>query len=284
MNIGRPVRIAVLLALAAALADAQSSFRFALLGDRTGESQPGVFEQILKETAAESPSFVVSAGDTIQGTDDATAETQWREFKKLWAPYTRFPLFLTPGNHDIWSEASEKLFRKYAGHPPHYSFDHEQVHFTILDNSRSEKLSAEELAFLEKDLAAHAAQPVKFIVSHRPSWLIEAAFNNPRFPLHQIAKKYGVRFVIAGHVHQMMRFELEGITYLSLPSAGGHLRGSLKYEDGWFFAHTRAEVKGSEVEFHIEEVRAPYGLGRTTTPANWGKAGLSKEVATDHFR
>jgi hypothetical protein len=50
------------------------SFRFAILGDRTGEAQPGVYEQVWKEVAAENPAFVLSVGDTIQGMNDRSAE------------------------------------------------------------------------------------------------------------------------------------------------------------------------------------------------------------------
>ena len=39
-----------------------------------------------------------------------------------------------------------------------------------------------------------------------------------------MAKQYGVCCVIAGHVHQLIHADLDGVTYVSLPSAGGHLR------------------------------------------------------------
>src|ERR1043166_1376840 len=163
------------------------SFQFVILGDRTGETQPGVYERVWKETAADHPAFVVTVGDTIQGLNDATADAEWQEIQRILTPYRRFPLYLAPGNHDIWSARSEALFRKYSGHPVHYSFDYGQAHFTILDNSRSEHFSVEELAFLDKDLQAHAAQPLKFIVSHRPSWIFDVVFNNPHFAVHQPA-------------------------------------------------------------------------------------------------
>ena len=132
-----------------------------------------------------------------------------------------------------------------------------------------QELSPDEMAFLEKDLKAHAAQQLKFIVSHQPSWLISVAFANPKFPLHQLAKKYGVRYIIAGHVHQLMRFDLDGITYLSLPSAGGHLRASKKYEDGWFFGWTRVDIKGTEVSFQIQDLES-----HKTSLKDWGLSGL----------
>jgi predicted phosphodiesterase len=250
------------------------SFQFVILGDRTGETQPGVYERVWKETAADHPAFVVTVGDTIQGLNDATADAEWQEIQRILTPYRRFPLYLAPGNHDIWSARSEALFRKYSGHPVHYSFDYGQAHFTILDNSRSEHFSVEELAFLDKDLQAHAAQPLKFIVSHRPSWIFDVVFNNPHFAVHQLAKKYGVRYVIAGHIHQMLHADLEGVTYLSMASSGGNLRASRKYEDGWFFAHTLVDVRGKEVDFLIIELKPPYGQGRITRPKDWGKTGL----------
>jgi Icc protein len=179
------------------------SFQFVILGDRTGETEPGVYERVWQEAAAEDPAFVLSVGDSIQGLNDATAETEWQQFERILTPYRRFPLFLAPGNHDIWSPRSATLFQKYAAHPPqplrhaHYGFDYSRAHFTILDNSRSDSFAPEELQFLQEDLEAHKDQPVKFIVSHRPSWLVDAMFQNPRFRLHQLAKQYGVQYVIA---------------------------------------------------------------------------------------
>jgi Icc protein len=245
------------------------SFHFVFLGDRTGEAQPGIYERVWQQLAEEHPAFVVSVGDTIQGLDDATAATEWRQIMAVLRPYRNIPLYLTPGNHDVWSARSEQLFRQYSGHPLHYSFDYAQAHFTILDNSRSDEMPASELEYLEKDLTAHTAQPLKFIVSHRPSWLLNAALQNSDFALNRLAKKFHVQYVVAGHVHQMIHIELDGVTYISLPSAGGHLRLSGRYEDGWFFGHTLVEVNGNDVRFHIEDID-----GRTTTLSDWGTVGL----------
>jgi predicted phosphodiesterase len=250
------------------------SFRFAILGDRTGEAERDVYEQVWTEVAAESPAFVVSVGDTIQGMNDASAEAEWRQVGQILKPFRRYPLYLAPGNHDVWSSASERLFRQFAAHPIHYSFDHGQAHFTILDNSRSEELTAPELIFLETDLKAHVAQPLKIIISHRPSWLLDVALQNPNFALHHLARRYGIQYVVAGHVHQMLRLELEGVTYVSMASSGGHLRSSRVYEDGWFFGHVLVEVHGKSINFQIRELGTPSGDGRITKLAEWGMAGL----------
>ncbi len=244
-----------------------ADFHFVILGDRTGEAQPGIYEQLWKATSQENPAFVLTVGDTIQGLADKTAESEWQEARQIFPK--QIPLYLTPGNHDIWSDLSEKLFRNYSGHPPHYSFDYQQAHFTILDNSRSDQFSPAELAWLETDLRAHEKQPVKFVISHRPSWLLDILLKNPHNAVHQLSKKYGVQYVISGHVHQMIYSNFEGVTYLSMPSAGGHLRASMKYEDGWFFAHTTVEVTGTSVNFRIKEIH-----NRTTTPSDWTASGL----------
>lgn len=268
----KPIPLSAVLILFAGLAWPVDSgeFHFALLGDRTGEAQPGVYEEAWREAVAEHPAFVLTVGDTIQGGDDKTIDSEWQQVLKSIAPYQRYKLFLTPGNHDVWDATSGSAFEKYSRHPLHYSFDWQQAHFTVLDDSESDSLKNEEIAFLEKDLAAHRAQPVKFIVSHRPSWLFQVVLHDRKFALHELALKYGVKYVIAGHIHQMLSFSLDGVTYLSMASSGGHLRNDKSYEHGWFFQHTAVFVNSQGVAFKIEELKEPFGRGRITTPTDWG--------------
>jgi 3',5'-cyclic-AMP phosphodiesterase len=260
-----------------AYTSSRSEFHFVILGDRTGGAVPGVYEESWRETDRDRPDFVISVGDTIEGGDDLTVDAEWQQIIHMLAPYRRYRLFLTPGNHDVWSVASAQAFEKYSKRPLHYSFDYRQAHFTVLDNSRSDTMPAEELAYLQKDLQIHQKQPVKFIISHRPSWILQVVLGNPDFPLHRLAKRYGVKYVIAGHVHEMLHFEVDGITYLSIASSGGHLRSTKRYEDGWFFQHTLVTVRGSSVNFEIKELHPPFGRSRVTQLANWGPAGLLKK-------
>lgn len=263
----------------AAYSGASDEFRFAILGDRTGGAVAGVWEQVWRETDRDHPDFVITVGDTIEGGDDSTMDEEWRRILAMLAPYRKYRIFFTPGNHDVWSNASAEAFEKYTKHPLHYSFDYRQAHFTVLDNSRSDELPPGELAFLRQDLEQHAQQPLKFVFSHRPSWILQVVLSSPQFPFHQLAKQYGVRYVIAGHIHQMLHFELDGITYLSMASSGGHLRNGKEYRKGWFFQHTMVTAHGASADFVIKEVGPPFGESRVTTPADWGAAGVVDQPA-----
>ena len=278
----RPALSIILLAAGAVAAYTAHSdtFAFVILGDRTGGAVPGVYEQAWREADADRPSFVVTVGDTIEGENDLTIDSEWRAILSKIEPFRRYRIFFTPGNHDVWSPASAGAFEIYTKRPLHYSFDFKQAHFTVLDNSRSDELPAGELAWLEQDLIAHAKQPVKFVIFHRPSWIVNVVLRNPDFPLEKLAERYGARYIIAGHLHQMLHFELNGVTYLSMASSGGHLRGDKRYESGWFFQHTLVKVHGDSADFIIKELAPPLGRSRITHASDWGGAGLRSAMAS----
>jgi len=241
------------IALAIAWGRPGNDFRFCILGDRTGDAQPGIYERVWQELDALHPDFVINAGDTIQGGNDATAEGEWRVLRPLWARY-KYPQYFTPGNHDIWSRESRRVFEKETGRPAYYGFDYQNAHFTVLDNSQTEDLSAEQMDFLEHDLAAHKDRDPKFVFFHKPFWLIPVTFKSTQFPFHQLIKKYGVGFVISGHGHQFLRLMNDGIVYIEAGSSGGRLKGE-GVEKGWFFGQTLVRVNGSKVEMTTKPLR-----------------------------
>lgn len=274
----KPVVSAVLLSFAAVLvlqSRGAEDFRFVILGDRTGSAQPGVFEEALREASSAHPEFIVTTGDAIEGGDEAHADAEWQSVAAIVEKQVHnLPVFFTAGNHDIWSEPSAQAYEHYTKRPLHYSFDHGQAHFTILNNSRTEQLDSDELSYLQKDLAAHSSQPLKFVFSHRPSWILQALLGDRKSIYQQLAEKYQVQFFVAGHIHQMLYFRVGNVNYLSVPSSGGHLKGDKRYEGGWFFAETEVDVHGAEASLAIHELCKPYGSARVSIPADWGAAGL----------
>jgi len=258
----------------AAAQSASNGFRFALIGDRTGTAAPQVYSRVWREVSLFGPDLAVSIGDTIQGGNDGTAAAEWRAMDPLWRSYRRTQTLYVPGNHDIWSPASKRLFEEEAGHPASHSYIHGGALFVILDNSLGDELAPDQLEFCERELAKNKDLRPKFVFLHRPSWIIHARLGNRNFGLHGLARKYGVDYVISGHGHQLVHLELDGIRYLEIGSSGGTIERGLKlgqgFKDGWFYHWIWAQVRDGKVEFTVKEVT---GLGRVFRLSDWGAAG-----------
>ena len=261
----------------------QNDFHFSLIGDRTGDAQPQIFGRVWREVDMLRPDFVVTVGDTIQGGREERMETEWAELRPLWKRYDRYPVYFTPGNHDIWSRNSEEFYIKETGNKPYYSFHFQDAHFTILDNSRTAALSEDQLKFLEDDLKANAGRNPKFVVFHRPFWINGFQEGNPEMPLHRLAKQYGVHHVISGHGHRFVRMVRDGVTYMEVGSSGGGMKASFVRGDGFrngcFYHHVWARVKGNEVIFTVKELDGQFGEGRMFNAADWDENGPKFETS-----
>lgn len=250
-----------------------ADFRFAIVGDNTGRAKPGVFETVWREVDKLKPGFAINIGDVIEGQDDTKVDAEWQAFAPLFKSLGKYPLYFVPGNHDIWSAKSREAYEKFTGRPATYSFDHRGVHVTVVDNSQTESLSPEQLAFLEKDLAANQKNELRFVFFHKPFWLIPLKLRSLQMPLHQMMKKYRVHSVFSGHVHQTHRIEREGIVYWCVPSSGGDLRGNSSFVQGWFYGFIVGEVSKGKASFQIRQLPAPHGEGRVLDAAKWGENG-----------
>jgi Icc protein len=272
----RCTALAAVLVAIAALASAQpaNDFRFAIMGDRTGRANDRAYQQIWREIEGSHPAFVVDAGDHIEGGDDSTADREWAGLRRLWqrVPY---PLYCTPGNHDIWSNRSRDAFEKATGHPPSYSFNYANAHFIVLDNSRTEDLGPDQLRFLEDDLKANAGRSPKFIFFHKPYWILFLKMGSGEFPLHRLARQYGAGFIISGHLHQFMTLSRDGIVYVAAGSSGGGMERGTRhgqgYAQGWFYGHILATVKGNTVDLTVNETGPPLGQGRSFRVQDWDR-------------
>jgi len=256
----------LLLGMAVWAAAADNAFRFSIVGDRTGGADQAVYAQTWSEIDRLRPDFVINVGDTIQGTEDQTAEAQWKEMRGFLARYKRYPFYFVAGNHDIWSDYSRKLFERETGRPPTYSFDYQNAHFVVLDNSRSLELAADQLRFLEDDLKKNRTRDPKFVLFHQPFWIFPVKLKSRSFDLHRLAREYGVDYVISGHGHQFVRLELDGVAYVEVGSSGANIGEAWKKGEcfalGSFYHHALVEVTGPQVKFTVKELDAPYGKGR----------------------
>jgi hypothetical protein len=226
-----PLLVALLLLLTAGInpstiatgQPAEAPVRFAILGDLTGTPDPDIYGRIVIEIERLKPDFVMTVGDMIEGPvpDTMVMNDEWREYASLIEPLTS-PLYFTPGNNDIFNDFSETWYRQHVAEP-YYSFDHDGLHFIILDNSRwevSQGLPAKQLQWLANDLngSADAAHTLVFI--HKPFWYETTAKGEPD-TLHNLFVKYGVDAVFTGHYHIYFSGLYDGIRYTSLGSSGG---------------------------------------------------------------
>jgi len=251
-------------------------FHFSIIGDRTGGAKPGVYGRVWREVDLLHPDFVINVGDTIQGGSDEVVEQQWNELRPLFTRYRHCPMYFTPGNHDIFSDFSERVFERETGRPAHYSFDYQGAHFTVLDNSRTTDLSKEQLRFLEQDLRAHRGSNPKFVFFHKPFWLLPIGLDSGEFELHKLARTYGVDFIISGHGHRFVRLARDGIVYMEVGSSGarmGESFGGENFAEGRFFHHVWVTVEGAKVSFTVKEIDGPRGRGRMFRARDWGKDG-----------
>ncbi len=266
---GRLLAVALALVALTAADSPKNDFRFAILGDRTGDAQPGVYERVWSELDASHPDFVINVGDTIQGGNDSTAAAEWDALRPLWRRY-RGRMYFTPGNHDIWSPVSRKIYEEQTGRPAFYSFNYQNAHFVVLDNSEASDLSLilddQQMQFLARDLEQNRDRDPKFIFFHKPFWLVSVKFQNSQFSFHQLIRKYGVRYVVSGHGHQYVHAVLDDVVYLEAPSSGGRLKGQ-GFAQGWFYGHLLVTVQGSNVDVTASEIGAPFGQGRRIAEA-----------------
>ncbi len=140
---------------------------------------------------------MLNVGDTIEGyirdpaVLEAQANAQWDEIGSIVRPYRQLPLYYTPGNHDIWTDVAEQIYRDRTGQGTHYAFTYQSSLYVILDNSRGRELSEEMYTYLEAQLKANQDKDPKFITFHQPFWLGYVAAGDATARLHTICKQYG---------------------------------------------------------------------------------------------
>ncbi|MBD3218088.1 MAG: hypothetical protein GF310_07410, partial [candidate division Zixibacteria bacterium] len=188
----------------------------------TGGHVEGVHGSIVKEINLLHPDFVLSVGDYIEGyvDDEERINGEWDEYFEI-VDSLEADYYMTPGNHDIWSDMSEDIYRKRVGEP-YYSFDRDGIHFVMLDLSLwnfGEEYLEEQLEWLESDLEAN--EDARYIMAfyHKPDW-IESLTNGNSNAFHELFKKYDIDAVFTGHYHEYFVEEYDGVVYTGVGSSG----------------------------------------------------------------
>ncbi len=215
-----------------ALNNAKADFQFAIVSDRTGGHRARVFARAVEQLNLLQPEFVMSVGDLIEGysTDVARLEREWREFQG-YVNRLQMPFFYVPGNHDLTNPTQEKLWREKFGRRS-YEFVYRDVLFLALnsedpaDKDPEGRISAEQLGWIKKTIAARAGVRWTLVFMHRPMWRADVEKNG----WGEVEKALkGRRYtVFVGHHHRYQKFVRQGQNYYQLATTGGgsKLRGA----------------------------------------------------------
>jgi 3',5'-cyclic-AMP phosphodiesterase len=184
---------------------APTDFTFLAFGDIQGGIDR--FEDVIAKVNAEPEAdFILMLGDL-------TSTSRQNEFERVEAAYAqiRFPIYATPGNHDVFTaEAYQERFGRAS-----FSIMHKGVRFTSVD-SASAALAPSTWQRLGSWLEAGRSDP-HVIFSHipatEPTGLRSGQWNSRREARHFIAAsaEAGVDLLLFGHIHSFDGYALNGI-------------------------------------------------------------------------
>jgi predicted phosphodiesterase len=224
--------LACMLTAAVPRSAARDETRFIVLGD-SQLSHMGVFERMIHEAELLRPDFVIQVGDLIHGYthNEETLRREWQVFRRQIAPLTA-PYYPVPGNHDVVTPEAEKVYGEVWGADRfHYSFDHGSVHGIVLNSwwgEEDDRVADWQREWLADDLRKHArdsgaGETIVAVFVHSPLW--RYASDHPGRAdweeVHKILREYPVRLVVAGHTHEYVWEQRDGIDYVVINSSGG---------------------------------------------------------------
>ena len=202
-------------------------FRFAIVSDRTGGMQDGVFQHAIDKLKLMQPEFVLSVGDLIDGyTDDPKIwNEQWDEFDVM-VDQLEMPFYHVPGNHDVSNKLLTEAWRTRLGQD-YFHFIYKDVLFVALNTDEIEGggIGLDQTAYIEKILMENQDVKWTFLFMHRPLWSYEDTLG-----YDLIEKALGSRpyTLFSGHHHHYRYKVHNGMEHFTLATSGGgsDLRGA----------------------------------------------------------
>ncbi len=238
-----------------------SEFNFIVTGDSHSNRQlvyqTDMFKNMIREWNLLQPAMVVMMGDLVLGGAADKVPQQWDLFEQVIGA-CKVPYFSAPGNHDITSAESEKLWLERMG-PTHYAFTYGNSRFIVLDSEEvdaPDRLSDGQVAWFKQELDSTRASNI-FVFLHQPYFTDEA---DPRTSdemwekrwkyLADIMHGHPVRAVFAGHIHGYRDFGVrDGVHYVI--AGGAASLGSGSGPDGNFNHYLLVRVHGGEVTWSV---------------------------------
>jgi len=229
---------------------------FGIIGDTKIGVTEAVYKRFLNKSAQEGADLIFIVGDVI---DRPGAVKEWERFLELTGATRTF--HIAPGNHDINSARSLKVYEKIIKKPLYYAFAVNDIQFIILCTEipgETSKVTGKQLEWLKSILEEPFAQRIVFL--HKP--LFPTSFGRrydlDRYPadrdvLHGMFVKHNVKLVFAGHEHLYNRREKDGITYVIAGGGGARLL-TFDEEHGGFFHYIVAKRGEEGYIFNVYDI------------------------------
>ncbi|WER48547.1 metallophosphoesterase [Cupriavidus sp. WKF15] len=152
------------------------------------------------------PDFIVFTGDLTHTTDDPDERRRrMREVKAQIDTLQVKTRYLMPGEHDASLDRGE-AFQEFFGRT-HYTFDHQGVHFIVLDNvsDPAGRVGTAQLEWLASDLSRQQRDAPIVVFTHRPLFDLYPQWDwatRDGADVLQRLDPYRNVTVFYGHIHQ----------------------------------------------------------------------------------
>ncbi|CAG2146941.1 3',5'-cyclic adenosine monophosphate phosphodiesterase CpdA [Cupriavidus yeoncheonensis] len=163
------------------------------------------------------PDFIVFTGDLTHTTDDPDERRRrMREVKAQIDTLQVKTRYLMPGEHDASLDRGE-AFKEFFG-PTHYTFDHQGVHFVVLDNvsDPAGRVGADQIDWLASDLSRLQKDAPIVVFTHRPLFDLYPQWDWATRDGAQVLQRldpYRNVTVFYGHIHQEHHHQTGHITH-----------------------------------------------------------------------
>ncbi len=201
--------------------DAKNPFTFVVVGDTRST---GTFKGLTEDISKADPAFVVILGDWVNG----GSMDQHAYFKHKSADYNfSFPVFFTPGNHDIDPyKYSINSFEKDYG-PRNFSFVYNDNIFIFISYLDSRFSNQESLNYMRSlDKSTLDAYRNRFVFMHIPPWVspdIKERHTADEKELMKIFEDLKIDYAVAADFHGYNRTRLRGVEYIITGGGGAQL-------------------------------------------------------------
>src|SRR5574340_35262 len=205
-----------------------AKFQFAVFGDT--RTRHDLHRRVAQAIAAANPDFVLHTGDLVT---DGYDVAQWPIFFDIEREMLRKTVFFPVlGNHERNNARFHEFFDVVT---PYYSFNWGSAHFALLDSDVAnvspssavrKQFWAQQLSWLEDDLARNQKAPLRFVVMHHPPFTAyqkEGHMSKESLSLVPLFEKYKVSAVMAGHDHNYQHHIKNGVHYIITGGGGAPL-------------------------------------------------------------